>query len=444
MEDSHLVETRRVVEGLVSRMDERSVIELRLQSQPNRGEACIFRSDRVTNGLWPCPRIVSIGPLNDCLIKTEEQKWRYLTSSLSDNKYIALEDIVTSIRPLETKARKCYESSDWEHNMESVDFLQGLVLDGCFIIELFLRVNSLKQFEADDPLSRMLWTSPDLYGDLLLLHNQIPFFVLEKLYDTSVYSKYREPLPFLAMRFFNNVMRRPQEVVDGYRNYKESCLHLLDLVRLSYLPREQEQQRKKGSGRDLRIIPCVSKLLRSGIKVNLVKESSFLSVRFKRGVIEMPGISIDDFMVSFLINCIVFEEERNNTTKHFMSYAHFLNCLVNSDKDVEYLSERRVIDNYVGSDGDLEKHVSHLGRSLLFGFDQFYLSNLFIGVEEYYRNDWNWQWASFKGTYFKTPWTFISAMAGLVLLVLTFLQTFYTIYAYVHSNVVNGPPLPTG
>ncbi|KAG6660670.1 hypothetical protein CIPAW_03G120900 [Carya illinoinensis] len=360
MEDSHLVETRRVVEGLVSRMDERSVIELRLQSQPSRGEACIFRSDRVTNGLWPCPRIVSIGPLNDCLIKTEEQKWR---------------------------------------------------------------VNSLKQFEADDPLSRMLWTSPDLYGDLLLLHNQIPFFVLEKLYDTSVYSKYREPLPFLAMRFFNNVMRRPQEVVDGYRNYKESCLHLLDLVRLSYLPREQEQQRKKGSGRDLRIIPCVSKLLRSGIKVNLVKESSFLSVRFKRGVIEMPGISIDDFMVSFLINCIVFEEERNNTTKHFMSYAHFLNCLVNSDKDVEYLSERRVIDNYVGSDGDLEKHVSHLGRSLLFGFDQFYLSNLFIGVEEYYRNDWNWQWASFKGTYFKTPWTFISAMAGLVLLVLTFLQT---------------------
>jgi len=59
-----------------------------------------------------------------------------------------------------------------------------------------------------------------------------------------------------------------------------------------------------------------------------------------------------------------------------------------------------------------------------------YLSGLFDEVHQYYGNSWHVQWASFKYTYFDTPWSFISALAALVLLVLTVGQTYFAAYQY--------------
>jgi hypothetical protein len=75
-----------------------------------------------------------------------------------------------------------------------------------------------------------------------------------------------------------------------------------------------------------------------------------------------------------------------------------------------------------------------MSKDLSFNDDQFYLSQLFKQVDERYHNKGKVQWASFKRRYCNTPWTFISALAALVLLVLTFLQTYYTIYAYVNPK----------
>ncbi|KAL0426512.1 UNVERIFIED_CONTAM: hypothetical protein Slati_2826000 [Sesamum latifolium] len=72
-----------------------------------------------------------------------------------------------------------------------------------------------------------------------------------------------------------------------------------------------------------------------------------------------------------------------------------------------------------------------MGKDVSFDIDMCYLSELFNEVNHYYRNHWHVHWASFKYTYFNTPWSFISALAAFVLLVLTVAQTLFTVIAYV-------------
>jgi hypothetical protein len=99
--------------------------------------------------------------------------------------------------------------------------------------------------------------------------------------------------------------------------------------------------------------PCVTKLRRAGIKIKRkCWPDSFLEVKFKGGVIEMPFIALDHEMCSFLVNCVAFEQCHRCST-HFSIYATFLDGLVNTDKDIEYLCDRRIIANSFGTDPTL-------------------------------------------------------------------------------------------
>jgi hypothetical protein len=62
-----------------------------------------------------------------------------------------------------------------------------------------------------------------------------------------------------------------------------------------------------------------------------------LDVKFKKGifgngVIQMPNITMDYHMKSFLVNCVAFEQLHK--TKQFTVYARFLDGLVNTTNDV--------------------------------------------------------------------------------------------------------------
>ncbi|XVE76017.1 hypothetical protein DITRI_Ditri12bG0139000 [Diplodiscus trichospermus] len=400
---------------------------------------CIFRVPKSmvdVNGKAYQPRIISIGPYHrgkPQLRMIEEHKWRYLGLLLKrmQEKGLGLEDFFKAIQPLELKARECYSETI---ELGSDEFLEMMVLDGCFIIELFRKVGNLTPLEPDDPIISMLWILPFIYRDFLRLENQIPFFILQCLFDLSKMpgEKRGQSLSMLALEFFNNAMLRPDEVISKYHDLKGQ--HLLDLVRASFIPSEQNPDPCKVCP-PTRMIHPVSKLRRSGIKLNPGKADSFLVIKFRRGVIEMPPITIDDFMSSLLLNCVAFEQCHGSSTKHFTVYATLLDCLVNTYKDVEYLCESNIIENYFGSESEVARFINDMGKETAFDVENCYLSKLFRDVHQYYRNSWHVQWASFKHTYFDTPWSFISAVAALILLLLTIAQTFYTIYsAYKPEN----------
>ncbi|KAG8501052.1 hypothetical protein CXB51_003160 [Gossypium anomalum] len=398
-----------------------------------RPSCCIFRVPESlveVNGQAYQPRIVSIGPYHHGkprLRMIEEHKWRYLGFLLKriEEKGLVLDDLLKVLQPLEAKARDCYSETI---QLGSDEFLEIMVLDGCFIVELFRKVGNIVSFEPDDPIISMLWILPFFYRDFLRLENQIPFFILQCLFDLTKMpdEKSGRSLSMLALEFFNNAMLRPDEVIAKFHDLKGQ--HLLDLVRASFIPSEQDHEPSKVSA-PTRLIHPISKLRRAGIKFLPGKSDSFLVMKFRYGVIEMPPITMDDFMSSFLLNCVAFEQCHQSRIKHFTDYATMLDCLVNTYKDVEYLCECNIVENYFGTEGEIARFINNIGKDTAFDINNCYLSKLFRDVHQHYRNSWYVQWASFKHTYFETPWSFISALAALILLLLTIAQTFFTIYA---------------
>ncbi|KAJ6929865.1 hypothetical protein NC652_013668 [Populus alba x Populus x berolinensis] len=291
----------------------------------------------------------------------------------------------------EHKARECYSQII---HFDTDEFIEMMVVDGCFIIELFRKVGNVVEFEVDDPI------------------NQIPFFVLECLFDiTRMPGEESGPsLCKLALDFFNYALQRPDNIVARHNDL--NAKHLLDLVRSSFIDFEQGQSLHVDTSTPM--IHSVSKLRRAGIELSQGNpEDSFLVVKFKNGVIEMPTITIDETITSFLLNCVAFEQCHNGSSKHFTTYATLLDCLVNSFRDVEHL---------------FASFINDLGKEVAFDIERCYLSKLFHDIDQYYKNSWHVQWASFKYTYFRTPWSFVSALAALIILLLTVSQTVYTIY----------------
>ncbi|KAK7337198.1 hypothetical protein VNO77_17760 [Canavalia gladiata] len=402
---------------------------------------CIFRVPQSlveVNGKAYRPRIVSIGPYHrgqPHLNMIEEHKWRYLASLLSRTQTngLTLKHLLKAIVPLESEARECYSETI---QLDSFDFIQMMVLDGCFIIELFRKVAKLVPFENDDPLVTMAWILPFFYRDFLKLENQIPFSVLNRLFQLSKLpgEKSTQTLSTLALEFFNNSLQRPDQVMATTNQSNVEAKHLLDLVRWSFIPKDEEAEPLKRLMTPTHVIHCVSKLRRAGIKITPGNESdSFLRVTFRHGVIQMPTITVDDFMSSFLLNCVAFEQCYSGCSKQFTTYVTLLDCLINTYRDVEYLCDRNVIENHFGTEGEVASFVNNAGKDVAVDLDLSYLSPLFNDVHRYYKSSWHVQWASFKYTYFDTPWSFISALAAFVLLLLTLSQTYFAAYQYFDS-----------
>ncbi|KAL8140560.1 hypothetical protein V2J09_006581 [Rumex salicifolius] len=418
-----------------------------LRSAAGRPTCSIFKvpaSFVEVNARYYHPHIASIGPFhhgNSHLSMIQEHKYHYLSLLLSRTN-LTLEDLFQTLEPIEDQARESYSE---QIPFDCHEFLEILVVDGCFILELFRKVSKLIHFEHDDSILSMSWILPFLIRDLIRLENQIPFFVLQMLYDRTKGTSDREKIESaslvdISFEFFGYMVERPSSVVESLRGF--DARHLLDLYRTSFIPADLESRSRSlntsGSDTDMpsHFIHNVSKLRRAGIKIRTPKSDeaeTFLAVRFLRnGVIEMPKVTIDDFMSSFFANCVAFELCHYRCGQYFTAYTTLLDCLINSAKDVEYMSEHNVIENYLGTEAELANFINSLGKEAAFDPNTSYLLDLFKQVNHYYENNWNVHWATFKHTYFSSPWTFISVLAAVVLLVLSVLQTLYSMIGYYH------------
>ncbi|KAL2502629.1 Plant protein of unknown function [Forsythia ovata] len=372
-----------------------------LSRSAGRSSCCIFRVPQSLidiNGRCYQPQIVSIGPYHHGkphLKMIEEHKWRFLGTLLNrtQSKGLALEDYLKAVQLLEKKARVCYSSAVIDLGTD--EFTEMLVLDGCFVIELFKRIGGVVPIDGDDPLFCLSWVYSFLLRDLIRLENQIPFFILECLFDLS-----RMPgeesgpsLSTLTLNFFNNALQRSDDFINKFHNHKGK--HLLDFLRSSFIPEGYEEP-EPGNYTNTHVFQCISKLRRAGIKLKAGNEKSFLEIKFRHGVIEMPTISIDDFMSAFLLNCVAYEQCHKSCSKHMTTYATLLDCLINTRKDVAYLSDQNIIENYFGTDAEIASFINNLGKDVAFDIDVCYLSELFNKVNHYYKNHWHVQRASFN------------------------------------------------
>ncbi|XP_042479216.1 UPF0481 protein At3g47200-like [Macadamia integrifolia] len=321
-----------------------SSIEAKLHPKPPfSSRACIFRVphifSRQRDGAF-APNIVSIGPFHhghENLKNMEKYKLWYLHGLLSrtPTPQTSLKIFTKAIRQLEERARECY--AEQLINLDTDEFVEMMLVDGCFIIELFRKkANSIGGGQRDDPISSTPWMDTYLRVDLMLLENQIPWFVLEYLFNLTVSPLQSSPsLAELALGFFNTLMPM---TVPAKASSRLETKHLLDLLRNSIISVttdiEVSQVTLENGHREL--IPKVTDLVEAGVKFRKGNPKEILNIRFEDGVMEIPPLLIRGSTECLFRSLIAYEQCSSLMPSQITSYVMLLNVSLTHQKMCNY------------------------------------------------------------------------------------------------------------
>ncbi|KAJ4731118.1 hypothetical protein LUZ62_012155 [Rhynchospora pubera] len=128
------------------------------------------------------PQMVPIGPYHhneERFHEMEEHKRHYLHDFLERNSQVNAGAYIDAVKNVMKNARDYYHEPI---QLSDNKFVEMLLLDGCFILELILKLGNDKHRS----LCWARWDFMSILSDLLLIENQIPFFVLEKLYAVNI------------------------------------------------------------------------------------------------------------------------------------------------------------------------------------------------------------------------------------------------------------------
>ncbi|KAL9464264.1 hypothetical protein AB3S75_001961 [Citrus x aurantiifolia] len=406
------------------------------------------------------PQIVSLGPYHHGkkrLRQMDRHKWRSLHHVLKRN----TQDIkiyLDSMKELEEKARACYEGPI---SLSSNDFAEMMVLDGCFVLELFRGASegfTRLGYPRNDPVFAMRGSMHSIQRDMIMLENQLPLFILDRLLGLQFGKPEQKGLVAkLALRFFDPLMPTDEPLTKGERNKLESSLgnanifdplsdqvglHCLDVFRKSLLrsgPKPEppkiwtkrwSQTNRVADKRRQQLIHCVTELREAGVKFRKRKTDRFWDIKFKNGILSIPRLFVHDGTKSLFLNLIAFEQCHFDCSNDITSFVIFMDNLINSPEDVGYLHYCGIIEHWLGSDAEVADLFNRLCEEVVFDINDSYLSRLSEDVNQYYNHKWNAWRASLRHKYFNNPWAIISLVAAVVLLLLTFAQTFYGVYGY--------------
>ncbi|XP_039157597.1 UPF0481 protein At3g47200 isoform X2 [Eucalyptus grandis] len=348
------------------------------------------------------PHIVSLGPYHhgkDHLPNMDQHKWRCLRRILERSHHkIGL--YIDSVKKVEQRARSCY---DGKISMSSGSFVQMMVLDGCFVIELLQGVAEGFEklgYPSNDPVFSK-WGSMlkiQIQRDMILLENQIPLFILARLLGLQLGNPDQEGrVGRLVLKFFNPI---GSERVEFDASPGQCGLHCLEVLWQSFLPSGLTRARTtEWQLYQHELIPCLTELMEAGIK---------------------------------------FRE-------YITSYVMFMHNLINSSEDVRYLCKHGIIEHCLGSDAEVADLFNLLCQEMALDSKDSNLHNVSIMVNDYRKwkhfslrtswrasmaQKWNAWRAILENKYFDNPWSIISFMAAVILLMLTFLQALYAVYGY--------------
>ncbi|XP_028787314.1 UPF0481 protein At3g47200-like [Neltuma alba] len=394
----------------------------------------------------------------------QKQKLRYLdffrgriknTPEAMDNFKRFLKDQVKDIR-------QCYAEKlcDKIHDEKLVDMM---LLDSVFIMELFLRIQRQKSEEdrnddeltdqtySDDIILKQSWLNKSIQRDLLLLENQIPMFILKKLYKTVFPDtdpcKKRPSFIGLAHDYFDcfHACKKGDPSKQETRSSNSNrCLfwdskpqHFTDLIRSFYICRSSYICKgliacKKGSP-----LSTATKLRQAGVSFEKVINRPLLDINFEKvrplswflclgcipnfthfkARLQIPELKIEDSTECVLRNLIAFEQCHYPNQPYICNYVSFIDSLIHTKDDVELLVEKEVIVHELGSDKEVATLVNSLCKHVV--TDKTCYRGLIDSLNKHYQRQWNRTMAALRLVYFRDAWRASSTLVATAVLVFT-------------------------
>ncbi|XP_054814978.1 UPF0481 protein At3g47200-like [Prosopis cineraria] len=413
--------------------DKEIMIEIRAMAETSEDGllspfCCIYRVPPMIRLLKEeayTPKVVSVGPFHygDVRLQDMERHKRIMFKRFAGSAKTDLDTLVNFVKQSEPKVRASYSESI-KHSKK--DLVKLILVDAAFIIELFrMFYRGGYEVNKDAKLSHS-WLRDAIVDDLLLLENQLPFFVIEELFDVAFPLDLRGDIPsFLELTYSYFIYYNIQSL-DPSPDI--SIKHFTDLLRFFYLPRGTIPRRKsfKGDGSDI-LLYSANELQEAGVKLKASTSKCLLDLKFSGSVFEIPQIYIEDITETLFRNMIALERCHYPYESYIIDYAFVLDGLINNDKDVDALIREKIIHNWLGDTNEVATLFNGLGRNInQWNFSVEYL-DICIRLNSFYQDPWHKKKATLKRDYFKTPWQTVASIAGIILLILTFIQTIFSI-----------------
>ncbi|XXG84455.1 hypothetical protein AAC387_Pa10g1966 [Persea americana] len=367
------------------------------------------RNLREVGGKAYIPQMVSIGPYhygNRRLEDMQKHKLQLLRQFL-DRTEVDLDVCIETMIVLEPEVKSCYAGLADTEAIDSNEFAEMMLFDASFILELFdHHFNDRSKY---DPLFSPRAFIPCIRRDLLMLENQIPLLVLERLFNLVSKKNDRETVTSLALHFFKPTFestevqmkkdvkpltcymccqpasRRDRGETDIEANNRNdvgiqgnntnSTKHLLHIIRQSLLPSDDKTETSmpnemhripKDSHQPHSMTHCVSVLRDHGIKFEQKRNSTrIMDISFEGGHLQIPQLVINDSTRSILLNLMAFEQCYSKCSNDVTTYVNFMDGLINGPKDVSYLQQMKIIVHRLGSEEAVARLFNQLCREMV-------------------------------------------------------------------------------
>ncbi|KNA24929.1 hypothetical protein SOVF_011130 [Spinacia oleracea] len=406
--------------------------------QSGSSNQCIYRvPEHLRKVKLECyePLVVSIGPLyhdNPTLLSSHDLKLRHLQCFLnfdvSTNGINAksLGQYIDIIRGLEKLARSYYAE---KITLCSDEFVEMVLIDAAFIIFLFMEFSNhfiLRSHPMENKYDVML----QVHQDLFLEENQLPFFVISRLFDEALGEAYPNitfkdvTCDFIGNSFFPG--REVAQTTGKDRLTKVSNIkHLVHVLRICCLPTKLRYELPENKNSlDSDEFPLTAKELKAlGVKFMASESKVLLDITFSEGVLYIPTLTIQDLTESNLRSIVFFEQCHHFYDSYVIDYLFFLDALIHTSEDVQILAQHGIIKHWLGSNDDVATLFNRITKNLTMKNPGFYYAQVCQDLKVYpttmsmsRKNKWK---AVFKRDYFDYyPWSIT------VLIILVALQVY--------------------
>ncbi|KAL8259393.1 hypothetical protein R6Q59_027346 [Mikania micrantha] len=317
-------------------------------------------------------------------------------------------------------------SNDYDHNQ----FAEMMVMDACFILEF---CNKISKKSHESYRGNMLPDQNIIY-DLVLQENQIPFFILEQIFQCTILKfkpnstllEFIRPLLNLLNLFKANIKTDNISISDND--------HILSILYQCYKPQHPVTSTfvtsPFHSAVDLDNAGITFKPARNpkwlmGMDVKISRFSCCCPWYCCKPTLRMPVLYVHDFTELVLRNLIAYEQQSSQTSKFIASYAYAMDMLVSTQEDVAKLIDSKVIVNSMGSNEEAAKMINSICKEV--AWEHSFYGDQWEKLNKHCNSYWPKNIAKMKSTYFSSPWNIIALLAGIILFALTVVQTIFTI-----------------
>ncbi|KAA8517210.1 hypothetical protein F0562_017538 [Nyssa sinensis] len=274
-----------------------------------------------------------------------------------------------------------------------------------------------------------------------MLENQLPFQVLKELCTENGLGL--DDLWFILILYFDHL----NNVIDSAFMIRfGNPLHLLDPLRKTWIGKSRSNLNKKWNScfkcpkkkETIFLVRSVKELTAgpTGISLRPNTSNRLSDINFSYflyGRLTLPPLIFNDLTKTIFINAIAQEVCTENEFV-FSSYVKFLDLLIDNADDVKAMQSAGILKNIQGNEEELANFINIIGAAVEPQSDAYKdvkreMGNYIPSKRRTWLNE-------VIHDYLRSPWTIIAILAGIFLLFLTAVQTYFAAFPH-PGNVLN-------